>query len=77
MAKERYIPNIRNEKCCACQKALRNKKSSKNIRRIGQLSIERIRTFFNSPSIQVNDLICRKCLSKSVSGKINQGSKKK
>ena len=63
MAKERYIPNIRNEKCCACQKALRNKKSSKNIRRIGQLSIERMRTFFNSPSIQVNDLICRKCLS--------------
>jgi hypothetical protein len=60
-----HIPNIRYKKCRAFNKALRNKNKNKNIVRIGEHTIERIRSFFNVPSIQLNDLICAERRAKS------------
>jgi hypothetical protein len=60
----RYLQNIRYQNCCACKKALRYT-SANNIRKIGALSIERIRSFFKNPSIQLNNFICSKCIAQS------------
>ncbi len=38
---------------------------------IGGHTIKRIRSFFNDPSIQLNDLICAECRAKSQLRKIN------
>jgi len=60
--KMRHIPNLKYQKCCACKESLRSK-TANNIRRIGEISIKRIREFFQNRSIQLNDFICRKCIS--------------
>ena len=58
------ITNLRYQKCCGCNTALRNKNYDKNVRRVTLLSIEKIKSYFENNTIQVNDYICNKCRSK-------------
>jgi hypothetical protein len=60
-----YIPNMAKQKCCVCQIALRNKNKSKNVTRIGEKCIEKIRTFSKNETIKLNDLICSICRTKA------------
>ena len=52
--------------CCACKKSLRY---YKNISRVGESTLNRTRVFFNNNHIQLNDLICGNCRSKSYQNK--------
>jgi hypothetical protein len=70
----KHIPNLAVQKCCGCKESLRNKNRNKKINRIGNRTIERIRSFFNDQTIKLNDLICRKCISKSDNRRINISS---
>ena len=54
----------RRHSCCCCKKQLKSIKHKDLITRIGQKTIENIRTFFNNQRIQINDFICNKCRQK-------------
>jgi hypothetical protein len=59
--------------CCACKKSLRY---YKNISRVGESTLNRTRVFFNNNHIQLNDLICGNCRSKSYQNKKSSHAKK-
>ena len=48
-----------------CKTALQNKNKAKNVCRIGANTIERMRTYFNTQDIQINDFICCTCRTKA------------
>jgi hypothetical protein len=64
-----YVPNLRYQKCCVCKTALQNKNKAKNGCRIGAYTIERMRTYFKTQDIQINDFIF--CTSRTKANKKN------
>jgi hypothetical protein len=60
-----YVPNLRYQKCCVCKTALQNKNKAKKVCRIGANTIERMRTYFKTQDIQINDFICCTCRTKA------------
>ena len=55
------IPYLVFQTCCGCQERLENKYRNRNVRRVGERNIEKIKAFFENNVININDYICNRC----------------
>ena len=60
------------QKCCGCKGNLRNKYLKRNVRRVNEQNILKIRSHFKDNSIEINNFICNKCQKLVKKNKIGQ-----
>ena len=57
----KHISRIVYQKCCGCKGNLRNKYLKRNVRRVNQDNILKIRSYFRDDSIDIGNYVCNKC----------------